>query len=175
MPEPTTRFLIQIPVIPYVRKYILFFNEWQDPILVSRAKFPASVLFNLLERNYYRYDDLRAQYPATLAFSINAFYAQWMGQSLSPDNVVTLNNVFKGMFYQELYACMDMVELENEKVRQRGSRTERSNLIIKDAIEAMAEKYCLAEDDYSYETFRKRLFRYRKNKEGKRRADYLRF
>lgn len=159
------KFKITVPVKPYLRKFLLFHNDWIEPIPVSQATFPGVVLFNLLERNvgYSRHEVKRSSH---IEFELGESYASHYGVQLTGNSVLLFNNVMEEMFRHELYAKMDMVDLATGK---------KGNLIIKDAIISVAHKYELSEDDFSYENFRKLLYRYRKKKMQKRKKKFARF
>lgn len=170
------KFTLLIPVKPYLRKYILFNNEWMEPVPVSRTTYPSVLLFNLLDRNItYNIDE--GERTAEIRFCLDERYAQYRGIALTPNNVVLFNNVLDELFKQELYCKYDMIELEKVKVKEKQKRNKhaRANLIIKDAIVSVAQKYALNEDDFTYENFRKILYRYRQNKAKKMRKNFARF
>lgn len=156
----STYYPITIPVKPYLRKYILWHNDGVEPLPVTRKSFPGLLLLGLLTKQYER-ADLDPGYTATITFHIHQKYADAFGHTLPAAHIITLNTTFDHLFRQELYSKVDLAELKD--------------LQIKDAIIAICQKYGITEDDFSYDAFRKDIYRYRTKKYQKDKHYFSRF
>lgn len=141
-------FKIQIPVKAYIRKYVLYQNDWVEPIPCSRRQFAGLMAVLLLEQaNYHSHEP--AERDSVLTFSLPEQLSNHHGKTLSNGSVYLFHNVMDAMFRQELFSYVRIIE------KKKGQ--------IKEAIDLMKEKYRLEEDDFSYDTFRKTIYRERRN------------
>jgi len=156
----STYFSLHIPVKPHIKKYLLWHNDGQEPLPITRKTFPGLLLLGLLTKHYER-ADLDPSYSEQITFTIHEKYGIAYGHTLPNALVVTFNTTFDQLFRQELYAKVDMAEMKEMQ--------------IKDAIISICQKYSITEDDFSYDAFRKDIYRYRTKKHAKDKHTFSRF
>lgn len=146
-------FTLDVPVRSYIKKYVLWHYDYVEPVPMSRKHFPGVILLNQLERpaNYDSHELSRAD--ARITFSLPEYLSHYHGVELSRKGVFAFHNVMDALFRQELFSVYFGISV--------GDPTAGA---IKKAIDLIIAKYQIEEHEFSYENFRKTIYRERKKR-----------
>lgn len=154
MQQASLSFTVSVPVFPYIRKYALGLSGGVEPLVLSRDTFPGSLVLALMDKHFNNDGYELKKATAELQFSLHIELAKYHGAFLLPNEVAIINNVLDGLFRQELMARYEGIAVGQGKTLGA----------IKKAVDLTRQKYGIEEDDFSYENFRKTIYRERKGK-----------
>lgn len=144
------KFKIEVPCKAYIRKYVIWHYNYQEPLPLDRKTFPGLILLNLLEKPAKYGGHAPKQRDAVLHFEMKEYLSWYHGTEISENAVFIFHNVMDALYRQELFALARGLTV--------GDPTPGA---IKAAIDVFREKYQIEEDDFSYENFRKTIYRER--------------
>lgn len=143
-------FSLEVPVRSYIKKYVLWHYDYMEPVPLSRKHFPGLIVLNQLERqgNYDSHE--LARVDERIRFSLPEYLSRYHGVTMSRKGVFVFHNVMDALFRQELFSTYRGVQVGDD-----------TNGAIKKAIDLVIEKYQIEEHEFTYENFRKTIYRER--------------
>ena len=147
-------YALKLPVKPHVRKFILYYNDWEEPVRLRLKSFPGHQLFPLMQKDIRYASRVKHTHERELiTFLIPEHYAWKFGCNISDDGIAVFNNIMDALFRQELFA------------RIHGARQISTHHgVQRKVIRAFREEFRITEDDFSYDNFKKIIYRHRKKK-----------
>ena len=150
-------YTIKIPVKPHLKKFILYYYQYTEPIQASRDDKLGILIYTILDRNHLNWQPNHWITPKeSIKFSVPENYYKRSGLGISAYNFSLFNNWVEAEFRFLLYERVD--NKLNESDPQMG--------FYKNEIKSFLGKYKIDENDISTDAIVKDLYRKRKKNLG---------
>lgn len=145
-------YTIKMPVKPHLKKFILYYYNFTEPIPARRDDKLGIILYSILNRDYINWKPNHWNRPKeNLIFSLSEDYAKRSGVVITAYNHSLFNNWVDSEFRFLLYSRID------DKIQG----VEPKIGFYKSEIKTFLKKYKIEQDDISIDAIVKDLYRRR--------------